>query len=713
MSVSTERTYLDVTLPTDERVDDLIGRMTLDEKIGQLMNQAAEIDRLGVPAYDYWSEALHGVARAGRATVFPQAIGLAATFDPDLVHRVATAISDEGRAKHHAAVRNGTPVAYTGLTFWSPNINIFRDPRWGRGHETYGEDPYLTGRLGVAFITGLQGDDPHYLKTAACAKHFAVHSGPEKTRFSFDARPSDKDLYETYLPAFEAAVREAKVENVMGAYNRLNGVPCCANHWLLTELLRDTWGFDGHVGSDCGAVTLIEAGHGYVASQAEAAAAAIKSGCDLECGRSYEFLGEAVAQGLVSEADLDHALHRVLRTRFRLGMFDPPECVPYAAIAPEVVDSPAHRALAREAAQKSMVLLKNNGILPFDPAKIKSLIVTGPTAGRLDVLLGNYYGLNPRLVTLLEGIMGAVGPETIVNWKDECPLLGEPISDLGWTGFAGREHDAIVAVMGLAPELEGELGDAEGADGGDRREIGLPRGQEEFLKLLQAAGKPVVLVLTGGSALAVSWAQQYVDAIIWAGYPGEEGGTALGDLLYGRVSPSGRLPLTFYHATADLPPFDDYGMAGRTYRYFEGEPLYPFGFGLTYTDFDYESLELERDTVAAGETLAVTARVRNVGQRAADEVVQLYLSDLEASVAVPRSQLCGVQRLDLAPGEAATARFTVAPEMMMVVGADGVRRFEPGRFRVTVGACSPGPRGQALGAPAPLTAEFELQAARA
>ncbi len=713
MADATPHPYLDANLDVAARVADLIGRLTLEEKIGQLMNQAAAIERLGVPAYDYWSEALHGVARAGRATVFPQAIGLAATFDPDLVHRVATAISDEGRAKHHAAVRNGTPAAYTGLTFWSPNINIFRDPRWGRGHETYGEDPYLTARLGVAYITGLQGDDPRYLKTAACAKHFAVHSGPEKSRFEFDARPSDKDLYETYLPAFQAAVQEAGVENVMGAYNRLNGVPCCAHHWLLTELLRDTWGFDGHVGSDCGAVTLIASGHGYVDTQPEAAAAAIKSGCDLECGRSYEFLGEAVAQGLVSEAEIDRALFRVLRTRFRLGMFDPQERVPYARIAPEVVDSPAHRALAREAAQKSIVLLKNNGILPFDQTKIKAMIVTGPTAGRLDVLLGNYYGLNPRLVTLLEGIMGAVGPETIVNWKDDCPLIGEPITDLGWTGFAGREHDVIVAVMGLAPELEGELGDAEGADGGDRREIGLPRGQEEFLKLLQAAGKPVVLVLTGGSALAVGWAQEYVDAILWVGYPGEEGGTALGDMLYGRVSPSGRLPVTFYRSTADLPPFDDYALRGRTYRYFGGEPLYPFGFGLSYTRFQYEALVLERTELAPGEALAVTATVRNVGQRAADEVVQLYITDLEASVEVPRAQLCGVQRLSLAPGEAGTARFTVTPEMMAVVGIDGVRRFEPGRFRLTAGACSPGTRGQALGAPAPLAAEFALRAAGA
>ncbi|MBC7234985.1 MAG: glycoside hydrolase family 3 C-terminal domain-containing protein [Chloroflexi bacterium] len=700
--------YRDPAQPLEARVDALIAQMTAEEKISQLVHDAPAIERLGFPAYNYWNEALHGVARAGKATVFPQAIGLAATWNTELIGRVATAISDEGRAKHHAAVRAGAPTWYTGLTFWSPNINIFRDPRWGRGHETYGEDPYLTGRLAVAFIRGLQGDHPRYLKTSACAKHFAVHSGPESVRFQFDARVSLKDLYETYLPAFEAAVREARVENVMGAYNRLNGVPCCANPFLLQRILRDEWGFDGHVGSDCGAIRIMHAEHHYTQTPAESAALALKAGCDLNCGETFLFLREALAQGLIEERDLDRALHRVLRTRFRLGMFDPPDQVPYTRIPVSVVDSPPHRALAREAARQSIVLLKNNGILPLDRSRFKSLLIVGPTAARQDVLLGNYYGLNPRLVTPLEGIVERLGPDVPVHYKIACPLVGDPDRALGSAAGYARHHDVIVAVMGLAPELEGEAGDANASGDPDRADISLPRGQEEFLKKLHEMGKPIILVLTGGSAQAVGWAQEHVDAILCLWYPGEEGGTALADVLFGDVSPAGRLPVTFYRSVNDLPPFEDYAMEGRTYRFFRGEPLYPFGFGLSYTRFAYGDLRLGTRTVQAGQPLDVEIDVTNVGKRASDEVVQLYLSDLEASVRVPLYQLCGFQRIHLQPAETKTVCLRVEPVMMQIVGEDGTRRFEPGRFRLTAGGCSPGRRGLELGAPAPAWADFEL-----
>jgi beta-glucosidase len=703
-----EPLYRDPDQPIAERVADLIDRMTLEEKVAQMVNDAPAIERLGVPAYNYWNEALHGVARAGRATVFPQAIAMAATWDTGLMFRVATVISDEGRAKHHAAQRFGAPTAYTGLTFWSPNINIFRDPRWGRGHETYGEEPYLTGRLAVAFIKGLQGDDPNYLKAAACAKHYAVHSGPEAIRFEFHAVVSAKDLRETYLPAFRAAVQEAGVESVMGAYNLLYGVPCCASKLLLQEILRDEWGFDGHVVSDCGAIHLFHTSYGYSASLEEAAAVAVKAGCDLNCGQTYTLLGQAVEQGLISETEIDQALHRVLRTRFRLGLFDPPERVPYASIPTSVVDSPEHRALAREAGQKCIVLLKNNGVLPLDKDKVKSLMILGPTAHRTDVLLGNYYGLNPRLVTAVEGIVDALGPETKVHFVSGCPLVGRDRPGDAVSNAYARVHDVNIVIMGLAPELEGEAGDANTTGSPDRADIGLPPGQEAFLRGVHAAGKPVILVITGGSALAVNWAQEHVDAILWIGYPGEEGGNALADVLFGHVSPAGRLPVTFYKSSDDLPPFEDYAMEGHTYRYFRGEPLYPFGFGLSYTRFEYSDLRLSAERVRSGEPLQVSVTVRNVGSAASDEVAQLYLRRLGASVTTPISQLCGFRRVHLQASESRQLAFTLAPEMMQIVQEDGVGTFEPGRFEVLVGGCSPGARGLALGASRPAAAQFEL-----
>ena len=710
MSRQSTPAYLDVKQSLAARVQDLVGRLTLKEKIAQLMHEAPAVERVGLPAYNYWNEALHGVARAGRATVFPQAIGLAATFDAPLLEQVGAVIATEGRAKHHAAAARGYRSIYLGLTFWSPNINIFRDPRWGRGHETYGEDPYLTARLGVAFIRGIQGDHAHYLKAAACAKHFAVHSGPETERHGFDAVVSPKDLRETYLYAFEAAVREAKVEVVMGAYNRTNGEACCASPTLLGKILREEWGFDGHVVSDCGAIDDIHKHHKVTPTPEASAAAGVKQGCDLNCGCTYASLVEAVQQGLISEAEIDRALSRVLRTRFRLGMFDPPTRVPFARPKANVVSCAAHRELARQAARESIVLLKNaNHLLPLR-RDLNCVLVTGPNAANMDVLLGNYNGLSGALSTPLEGIVGQLDAGTKANYVEGCPLTGTNKNGFGVAGWYGKEADVIVAVMGLSPRLEGEEGDAAESDsGGDRKHINLPGVQEEFLKhLKQTTGKPVVLVLANGSAVAANWAAENVDAILTMWYPGEAGGLALGDVLFGDYNPGGRLPVTFYRDIAQLPPFRDYAMAGRTYRYFAGDPLYPFGFGLSYTRFEYREARLRVETVKAGEPVDVAVVVHNAGDRPGDEVVQLYVSALDAPAPAPHCQLRGFRRVHLMPGEEHTVLFTLTPDLLATVGADGQRRLLPGRYRVTVGGCSPGARAEALGAATPAVVEFSV-----
>ena len=831
--------YEDITLSIEERVDDLVSRMTLEEKISQMVYDAPAIERLGVPKYNWWNECLHGVARAGIATVFPQAIGLAATWNTELMHQVAEAISDEARAKHHEAVRQGIREIYAGLTFWSPNINIFRDPRWGRGQETYGEDPYLTARMGVAFVRGLQGDDPHYLKVVATPKHFAVHSGPEPERHHFDARVDERDLRETYLPAFEACVREAKAASVMGAYNRTNGEPCCASPTLLGKILRQEWGFDGYVVSDCGAIRDIYAHHKVVETAAEASALAVKAGCDLNCGGTFPALREAVEKGLIDEATIDQAVKRLFTARFRLGMFDPPEQVGYAQIPYEVNDSPEHRALALRAARESIVLLKNEGgLLPLSE-ELKSIAVIGPNADDLQVLLGNYNGTPSKAITPLEGIRRKISPSTklyyaqgceiaegvpplsaipsiylrpvdadgpqagltaayydnlefegkpaltrvdpAVNfiWKDATPLTGRmgDVFAVRWTGslvppvtgtyklgvsglsgytlylegeklveYRGVHHpitqtkdvqleagrfyslrldyvnrsldpqvqllwsvpgtdyvseavevakkaEVVVMVMGLSPSLEGEEMPVrvEGFAGGDRTDIGLPRPQEELLKRIHALGKPMVLVLLNGSALAVSWAAENVPAIVEAWYPGQAGGDAIADVLFGDYNPAGRLPVTFYKSVEDLPPFEDYRMEGRTYRYFRGEPLFPFGYGLSYTTFAYSNLQISAKTIAPGETLTVSVEVQNVGQRAGDEVVQLYLSDVAASVPVPIRQLQGFERIHLAPGEKKRVTFTLTPRQLSLIDEEGRRVIEPGEFQVAVGGRQPRP----------------------
>jgi beta-glucosidase len=856
-----EPIYLDPDRTFEARTADLVSRMTLEEKVAQLQNDAPAIPRLGVPAYEWWNEALHGVARAGAATVFPQAIGLAATFDVPLMTQVATAISDEGRAKHHEFANRGQRKRYQGLTFWSPNINIFRDPRWGRGQETYGEDPHLTARMGVAFVKAMQGDDPKYRKVDATAKHYVVHSGPEADRHVFDVHPNDRDLWETYMPAFQALVQEGKVASVMGAYNRVNGESASASHWLLTDILRKQWGFDGYVVSDCDSVEDVWKYHKIVATPEEAAALAVKSGDEVNCGRTYAALTNAVKKGLITEAEIDVAVRRAFLTRFQLGMFDPPERVKWARIPYSVNQSPAHDALALRAARESIVLLKNDGALPLDKATLKSIAVIGPTADEIMSLLGNYYGTPAQPVTILQGIRAAVGPNTrvlysrgadLVEGREEpraapliepqflrpsadskeqglkgeyfankdlsgVPLLtrtdprvafrwdrqsptdtlvmqgqlakekGLPTDDFSvrWTGQllppvsgkyelavgandgfrlvvdgktvsedwqlnprvssktatvelvagkpvdikleffedirdaevrlawrlpgakppleealdAAKAADVVVYVGGLTGDVEGEEMKVNypGFAGGDRTDLRLPQSQQKLLAALHATGKPVILVLTTGSAIAVDWAKDKLPAILVAWYPGQRGGTAVADVLFGASNPSGRLPVTFYKADEKLPDFADYSMKNRTYRYFEGAPLYAFGHGLSYTKFDYSGLKLDRSSVGADGTLTATVSVKNTGKRAGAEVAQLYLRPLDAKRTRALRELRGIERVELKPGESKLVKFTVKPDRDLAIYDDVKKAYavDPGRFDVEIGASSSDIRAKA------------------
>jgi beta-glucosidase len=675
--------YKNPNLPIETRVNDLVSRMTLEEKVLQMQNAAPAIERLGIPAYDWWNEALHGVARAGYATVFPQAIGLAATWDTKLMHEVADVISTEARAKHHEFVRNNQHARYQGLTFWSPNINIFRDPRWGRGQETYGEDPYLTARLGVEFVKGLQGNDPRYFKVIATPKHYAVHSGPEPERHGFDAKAVERDLRETYLPAFRATIVEGKAYSVMCAYNRTNDEPCCANKKLMTDILRGEWGFNGYVVSDCGAIRDIWEGHKFVKTEAEASALAVRAGTDLTCGKEYVTLLEALKQGLITEAEIDTAVKRLMTARFRLGMFDPPEMVPYARIPFSQNDTPEHRQVALQSARESIVLLKNaNRTLPLRK-DLKSIAVIGPNADAPEVLWGNYNGRPSRLITPLAGIKNAVSPNTNVVYALGSTLTGEP--KIEEAVKATKETDATVLVLGLSARLEGEemKVNVPGFRGGDRTDISLPQAQEDLLKAVVATGKPVVVVLLSGSALAVNWANDHAAAILQAWYPGGEGGAAIADVLFGDYNPAGRLPVTFYKSVDQLPPFTDYSMQGRTYRYFKGEPLYPFGYGLSYTRFAYSNLRVK--SVKIGEPVKVTVDVTNVGERDGDEVVQLYLTDVAASAPVPIKTLVGFERISLRPREKRTVTFTITPRQMSLIDSNDKRVIEPGEFLITTG----------------------------
>jgi beta-glucosidase len=812
--------YKDPSVPTEKRIDDLVSRMSLEEKVSQLMNDSPAVDHLDIPAYNWWNECLHGVARAGRATVFPEAIGLAATWDQPLMFRVATAISDEARAKYHEALRRNEHSIYEGLTFWTPNINLFRDPRWGRGMETYGEDPYLTGRMAVQFIKGLQGDDPKYLKTVSTAKHFAVHSGPESSRHTFDAVVSETDLWESYLPHFEAAIKEGGAYSVMCAYNSVDGKPACANPPLLEDILRKKWGFQGYIVSDCGAIDDIYARHKFVPTAPEGVALAVKAGTDLSCGTEYNNLIPAVRNGLIAESEIDVSLKRLLRARFKLGMFDPPEMVKYAQIPYSVNDSPAHRELALETARKSMVLLKNDrNTLPLSKS-LKTVAVIGPNADDIDVLLGNYNGIPTAPITPLEGIRRKLGATHVIyargsdlaanvpnfvtipasalsltgEYYASCdfdnkphrprqrtpqnpvakPLFtrpdkqidfewweGSPRADLNpddfgvsWKGTitapttgtyqigafgmnawelsidgkqivqynniheaayryapvelkagtpysirldyhefsndasiklvwappgapstadavaAAKQADAVILVLGLSPRLEGEemKVPVEGFSGGDRVELGIPRAQEDLMKAIVATGKPVVLVMLNGSAVSINWAAANIPAIVEAWYPGQAGGDALADVLFGDYNPAGRLPVTFYKSAADLPAFDDYSMKNRTYRFFTGEPLFPFGFGLSYTTFSYRNLKQTGDKI--------TVDVQNTGSRAGEEVAELYVK--KSGTGAIRA-LAGFERVALRPNERKTVHFTLSPANITEISVGG-RQTGPGNI---------------------------------
>lgn len=845
--------YLDPNQPIDVRVNDLVSRMTLEEKASQLVNQARAIPRLEVPQYDWWSEALHGVANAGTATVFPEPIGLAATFDDPLIHQMAVIIGTEARAKHDLAVKAGRRDIMEGLDFWSPNINIFRDPRWGRGQETYGEDPFLTGRMGVAFVTGLQGDDPKYFRVISTPKHYAVHSGPEPSRHSIDIKVSKHDEEDTYLPAFRAAVTEGKAESVMCAYNRVNGQPACANTFLLKDTLRDAWKFNGYVVSDCDAVTDIFEGHHFTKSQAEATAMALKTGMDNECAdfftvekdaHDYQPYIDAVKQGLLSEADIDVSLRRLFTARMRLGMFDPPSMVPYANTPASEIDSAAHREVALKTARESMVLLKNDGVLPL--ASGKKVLVVGPLAESAEVLHGNYSGTASHAVTALEGIRKQFGtqvayvqgtnflrPQTVVptsalTTPDGKPgLKGEyfagdmtgapqltrtdPYVDLQmthpdqqalplpsgmqdfsarWTGVltpsksgpyqiglngsmerlwlddklivddmvlhdpnpmfatiqltkaqhyavrieyaaggreakfvwlplvadpsfeaaeAARKADVVIAVVGITSKLEGEemKVNVPGFRGGDRYSLNLPEEEEALLGALKGAGKPLIVVLMNGSALSVNWANDHADAIIDAWYAGEEGGTAIAETLAGVNNPAGRLPVTFYQGTEQLPDFEDYSMKNRTYRYFTGEPLYGFGYGLSYTTFEYSGMKISNPSLAASDPLNIDVDVKNTGSRDGDEVAELYITFPKMDGA-PLKALRGFKRVHCKAGEQQHVTLSLTPRDLSYVNEAGDRMISAGDYVITVGGGQPGTQAPHAEAHLTITGEQKL-----
>lgn len=699
--------FLDPELPLNQRVDDLIARLTLPEKINQLLHENNAVERIGVPAYNWWNEACHGVGRNGRATIFPQVIGLGATWDRALVRKVAGVIADEARAKHHAAIAAGRRGQYQGLTFWTPNINIFRDPRWGRGQETFGEDPFLTGELGSAMVQGLQGDDPRYLKTAACAKHFAVHSGPEQDRHTFDAKPSPKDLHETYLPAFEKLVRNG-VEAVMGAYNRVLGEPACASPLLLGEILRKRWGFQGHVVSDCGAIDDFHQHHHVTPDAAASAAMAVKNGCDLNCGCTFNDLVVAVQQGLITEAEIEVSLRRLLATKFKLGLFDPPDRVPWSKTPPAIIDSPAHRALARQSAAASIVLLKNNGLLPLR-RNHDSLLVCGPTAASTTALLGSYFGVSPRLVTIVEGVIGRVTEGCRVAYRTGCPLSSPMAPGVNYTFSTAAENEVTIAVVGLDPSLEGEEGDTVASPtGGDRDAIELPKVQLDFLIELRKHAKKLVVILTGGSALAVPEVHEFADAVLQVWYPGCEGGEAVADVLFGSVNPSGKLPVTVPRRTADLPAFDNYAMKGRTYRYADIEPLYPFGFGLSYSSLRYGALTLDADKLTGSQEVTAQVTLTNSSARPVEEAVQCYIQPPRDIADAPLATLVDFQKVAVPADGSVNVTFKLSAAAFAQIDATGQRVRVPGKYRVTIGSASPGPRAQALGAPKPAEAEVTL-----
>lgn len=685
-----------------EKAKSVVEQLTLDEKVFQTLHGAPAIKAYGIKAYNWWNEALHGVARAGVATVFPQAIGLAATFDEDFLEQVADAISDEARAKYNMQQKYNDTDIYKGLTFWSPNVNIFRDPRWGRGHETFGEDPYLSGRLGVRFIQGMQGHDENYLKTAACAKHFAVHSGPEDLRHSFDAVVSKQDLYETYLPAFKACVKEGKVEAIMGAYNRTNGKPCCGHDELLQDILRKDWGFEGHVVSDCWAIKDFHEHHHVTENAVESVAMALKNGCDLNCGNLFIYLIDAVKKGLVDEKRLDEAVTNLFSTRLKLGVLEEVNDNPFDQIPYTVVDSKEMQALNLEAAKKSIVLLKNEkNILPLDQSKIGTLGVIGPNANNRKALVGNYEGTASRYYTILEGIQDYVGDSMRVITSEGCHLCENKISGLSQGNDRMSEvkgvceaSDVIIACLGLDSSLEGEEGDQGNQyASGDKPNLDLPGLQNEVLEEIYKSGKPVILILLSGSALAVNWAQEHIPAIIQGWYPGAQGGKAMAQILFGEANPEGKLPVTFYKTTEELPDFTDYNMANRTYRYMKNEALYPFGYGLSYTKYTYSDVSLSQDTLT-DEGVIIRASVTNEGERAGRETVQVYVK-LEQDWA-PNAQLKGIKKVALKAGETKEVEIRLPKEAFELFDEQGVPHIYKGYYTISIGGGQPDARTKAL-----------------
>ena len=710
--------FLNPDLPIEERLNDLISKMTLEEKISQMLHSSPAIERLDIPAYNWWNECLHGVARAGIATVFPQAIGLAAMWNDDFLFDIANMISDEARAKHHMFLKEGDISHYSGLTYWTPNVNIFRDPRWGRGQETYGECPYLTGRMGVAFCKGLQGNNEKYFKLIATPKHYAVHSGPEGERHTFNARVSEKDLRETYLPAFFECITEGRAHSIMGAYNRTNGEVCCGSKTLLQKILRDEWGFKGYVVSDCWAIKDFHENHKITGNPEQSAAYAVKNGCDLNCGCIFEKLVGAVKQNLLKEEDIDKAVGRLFYARFKLGMFDPEEIVPYAQIPYEINDCYEHRKAALEAARQSMVLLKNDGILPLNK-NIKSIAIIGPNAYNHEVLLGNYNGLTSKYVTPLDGIRNCVSNRTKVWYAEGCQLTGDK---LDWHSPNGRiseavamakRSEAVVIVTGLSCHIEGEEGEDTYKDScnGDKFDLTLPGLQERLIDELTAVGKPTILVNITGSAMDFRNADKKMNALIQAWYPGEEAGTALADILFGDYSPAGRLPVTFYKSVEDLPDFKDYNMDNRTYRYFEGEPLYPFGFGLSYTSFKYSNLRVsgKNITIEDDTTCTVSFDVKNEGDCHGDEVVQLYVSAKSQSVKTPKWDLRYFKRIHLKTREMKPVSLRLPLRAFSIINEKGERILEPCTFNLFVGGSLPDKRSIDLTGKEPLKTEVKLE----
>lgn len=677
--------YKNTELSVGERAEDIVSKMSVQEQAEQLKYDAPAIERLGLSAYNWWNEGLHGVARAGTATMFPQAVGLAAMFDDDLMYDVGSVIGDEARAKYNEFSKHGDHDIYKGLTLWAPNVNIFRDPRWGRGQETYGEDPFLTSRLGTEFVKGMQGDSD-VIKAAACAKHFAVHSGPEAVRHEFDAEVSAKDLEETYLPAFEALVKDAKVEGVMGAYNRVNGEASCASRFLQSKL--DKWGFDGYFVSDCWAIRDFHTHHGLTKSAEESAALALKTGCDLNCGNTYLHILIALQEGLISEDDIRKACVQLMKTRIRLGMLD--DATEYDAIPYSVVASNENKALSLECAEKSMVLLKNDGILPLNRDNIETIAVIGPNADSRAALEGNYNGTADRYITFLEGIQDAFDGRVIYAqgsqlYKDRSSGLTLPDDRIAEAETAAEQADVVILCVGLDATIEGEEGDTGNEfSSGDKADLRLPAAQRRLVKSIIAKNKPLIIVTAAGSAINV---EADCNALIHAWYPGQFGGMALADIIFGDVSPSGKLPVTFYENADELPDFCDYSMKNRTYRYAQGNILYPFGYGLTYSKFECSDLEYSNGTASV--------TVTNIGDRETEDVVEFYIKDTSTD-AVPNHSLCGFKRVSLDAGESTIVSVRIERRAFEAVAEDGTRRIEGKEFTLSAGTCQPEPLSERL-----------------